>query len=324
MRRVVVLVVVLNLALAGCVGVDSPINGEDDDPQLAPSGELEMHHIDVGQADTTLIVTPTGETILIDTGDWRDDGEPVIEYLQQQDIDRIDHLVATHAHADHIGGHEAVIEHFETEEDGIGAAYDTGVPATSQTYERYLDAIEEHEVDLIEVGEDDMLPLAEENVTATILNPESPGGTDLHYNSMTLRIEFGDIAYLTTGDAESDAEARMVEEFSSELDAEIYQAGHHGSDTSSTEPFIEAVDPEYAVISSDYDSQYGHPHAAVLERFDEHNITTYWTGVHNTTVITTDGETIDTEPEQTFSTAPMDLLDEKPTADTNQRAITIP
>lgn len=324
MRRSLILVVVIALATAGCVGLDDPAGTDGEGPQPDPSGELELHHIDVGQADATLIITPEGETILIDTGDWREDGDTVIQYLQDHGIERIDHLVATHGHADHIGGHAAIIEEFETEQDGVGAAYDNGVPSTSQTYENYLDAIEDYEVDLFEVGEDDTLPLEDENVTATVLNPEEPGGDDLHYNSITLRIDFGEIAYLTTGDAETDAEQRMVDEQAGELDADIYQAGHHGSDTSSTEPFLDAVDPEYAVISSDYDSQYGHPNAEVLERFDEYEITTYWTGVHNTTVMTTDGESIDAETERTFSTAPLDLLEESPTASQTQRSVPAP
>jgi len=88
-----------------------------------PPGELEIHHIDVGQADSTLLITPDGETILIDTGHWTDDGETVVDYLDRHDIDRIDHLIATHAHADHIGGHAEIITEYETERDGIGTIY---------------------------------------------------------------------------------------------------------------------------------------------------------------------------------------------------------
>ena len=295
---------------------DTGDNGQDDtgdNGQDTPDGELELHHIDVGQADSTLIVTPEQETILIDTGDWRPDGEQVISYLEALDIDRVDHLVATHAHADHIGGHAAIIEHFEADGDGIGAAYDSGIAHDTLTYENYLDAIEEYDVDLFEVEEGDELPL-EGEVDATVLNPPAEdSGTDLHYNSITLAIEFGEFRYLTTGDAESDAESRLVDDWSEELDADLYHAGHHGSSTSSTEPFVEAVSPDIALISSAFDSQFGHPHDVVLERFTDHDIETYWTGVHGDTVFTTDGgDDISIQAEHDETTDPLELRDMKP------------
>ena len=106
------------------------------------------------------------------------------------------------------------------------------------------------------------------DATVDVLNPPSgDSGSDLHYNSVTLSIEFGEFSYLTTGDAEADAEERMVDEHGEQLEADVYQAGHHGSTTSSTTPFMNQVTPEVAIISSAYDSQYGHPHDEALEAF---------------------------------------------------------
>jgi len=343
-RSLLVLAVVLTVVLAGCSGLgiestenDGGVNSgdenttEDVDPgedTEQPSnesettnnvdGELEIHHIDVGQADSTLLITPDGETILIDTGDWRQSGQGVIDYLEAHNIDRIDHLVATHAHADHIGGHDKIIEHYETEHDGVGAAYDSGITSTSNTYDRYLDAIETYDVDLFEVREGDELPIDDETLNATVLNPDGDTGSDLHASSVTVAFEFGEFQYVTTGDAESDVEDRLVDDWDSELDADAYQAGHHGSSTSSTEPFIEAVDPSIAVISSDYDSQYGHPNDETLERFADFGIETYWTGVHGDVVLTTDGQNIDVETETEFSTDPLDILDETPSEDSDE------
>jgi competence protein ComEC len=293
---------------------DEPADNSEDEPADV-DGDLEIHHIDVGQADSTLLVTPDGETILIDTGDWRQDGSDVIAYLDSEGIDRIDHLVATHAHADHIGGHAAVIEHFETERDGIGAAYDSGVTHTSATYESYLDAIDEYAVDLFTVEEGDELPV--DGVGATVLNPPAgESGTDLHYNSVTIAFEFGEFGYLTTGDAENRAEERLVDDWRDRLDADAYHAGHHGSSTSSTAPFMDAVDPEIAIISSGYDNQYGHPHDEVLATFADRDIETYWTGVHGDVVLTTDGMGVDVRTDNEFSTDADDLRDERPDAET--------
>jgi len=339
MRRLLLVVSVIGIVvLAGCAGAGLDDGGSSDsEPSMdAPdepesesetesepesestesedlptnvAGKLEIHHLDVGQADSALIRTPDGETIVIDTGDWRQDGSDVIEYLDAHDVDRIDHLVSTHGHADHIGGHAAVIEHYETERDGIGAVYDSGVPHTSQTYERYLDAVEEHDVELFVVEEGDELPIDDANVSGLVVNPPAgDSGSDLHDNSVSIVFEFGDVRYLTTGDAERDAEARMIEAWADKLDADIYQAGHHGSTTSSTPPFLNTVDPEVAIISSNFDSQYGHPHDEILEAFAEREIETYWTGVHGDIVLTTDGSTTAIETETEFSSDADELL----------------
>ncbi|MDG5818700.1 ComEC/Rec2 family competence protein [Natronococcus sp. A-GB7] len=309
----VVVAVVAVLVLGGCIGDDGLDRGGEESEPDAPAGELEIHHVDVGQADATLLVTPSGETILIDTGDWRDDGRDVIDYLEERGVDRIDHLVATHAHADHIGGHAAVIEHLEEDGDGVGAAYDSGVVHTSATYDRYLEAVEAYDVTLFQVAEGDELPLEDDATDATVLNP--PGdesGDDLHYNSVALTVTFGEFTYLTTGDAERDAEQRLLEDRPEELAADVYQAGHHGSSTSSTEPFLDAVEPQVAVISSAEDSQYGHPHDEVLESFADRGVETYWTGVHGHVVVTTDGEETRVETEREAPTNPADLRDHEP------------
>ncbi|MCU4752073.1 MBL fold metallo-hydrolase [Halobacteria archaeon AArc-curdl1] len=334
MKRVLLVVVVATLlVLAGCVdgvGTDVPAVETDDSLDDADSsesndsdtengdrevdGELEIHHIDVGQADATLLIEPSGETMLIDSGDWRQGGADVIDYLEAQDVDRIDHLVATHGHADHIGGHDEIIAFYETERDGIGTVYDSGVAATSQTYDRYLDAIEDYDVELLIVEEDDQFEFGD--ATVTVRNPPAgDSGSDIHDNSVVLTIEFGNFSYLTTGDAEAGAEERIAEKYGDDLDADAYQAGHHGSSTSSTTPFMNQVDPDVAIISSAYDSQYGHPHDEVLAEFADRGIETYWTAVHGDVVLTTDGDGYEVQTANEFSTDAGDILEEKPIDD---------
>jgi len=290
------------LAVAGCVQPDPG----------PPEGALRIRHLDVGQADATLLETPEDETVVVDTGDWQQKAETVIHRLESLAIDHLDHLVATHAHADHIGGHAALIEHFETERDGIGLIYDSGVPHTSQTYQNYIDAVEEYDHDLLVVEEGESLPVGGIDVSA--VNPPTDGGDDLDYNCVALRVEHDDVTYLTTGDAGADAEGRMVADRGGQLPADIYQSGHHGSDTSSTALFLDAVDPARSVISSAYDSQFGHPDDAVLSRYAEFGIETYWTGVHSEVVLTIEGESVTVDTDESFSTDPLDILAEKPDA----------
>jgi len=325
---IVVLAVTALVALAGCAGAlgdgavgsndtaDAPLEyGTSTGSQPAgesSNGTLSVHFIDVGQGASVLVEGPTGETMLVDSGDWTADGEAVLAYLEARGVDRLDYLVTTHADADHIGGHAAVIEHFETEGDGIGAAYDPGVAHDTATYERYLDAVEGHGVDLLLVEEGDRLPLADDNASALVLNP--PAGEaegDFHDNSVALAVEFGGFTYLTTGDAERGTEQRLLAEWPAAVDADVYQAGHHGSSSSSTAAFVDAVDPRLAVISSDRDSQFGHPHDEVLATFANRDIETYWTGVHGDVVVTTDGDDIDVTTAEQFPADPDEMVDAK-------------
>nr|WP_231587956.1 ComEC/Rec2 family competence protein [Halostagnicola sp. A56] len=301
-------------------------NGDESDDinESLVDGELEIHHIDVGQGDSTLVVTPANETILIDSGDWRQDGDEVISYLEAQGIDRIDHLVATHADADHIGGHAAVIEHFETTGEGVGTAYDSGVPSDSATYGNYLNAVDEYDVELLIVEDGDELPI-EGNVSAQVMNPPTgDSGSDVNDNSVVLALKFGDFQYLAPGDVDTGVEQRLVDEWGSDLESNVYKAGHHGSSTSSSDGFIDAVNPEIAIISSAYDSQYGHPSDVVLERFAEREIGTYWTGVHGDIVVRTDGTSNEVETEESFSTDAQDILAETPDSDDETNALAPP
>ncbi|QLD90949.1 MBL fold metallo-hydrolase [Natronomonas salina] len=329
MRRLLaVLALCTLLATAGCTdagigleptdsteGTETPLqtpdstsspDGDGDDGTGA-EGELSVHYINVGQADATLLISPEGETMLIDSGDWRNDGETVIDYLEARGVDRIDHLVSTHAHADHIGGHAAVIDHFETEKDGVGAVYDSGVVHTSQTYENYLDAVERHDVTLYEVADGDEIPFP--GTATTVRNPVEPGGDDLHANGVVLDVRFGETTFLFTGDAEGPVEDRLVDDYGDDLDADVYQAGHHGSETSSSASFLGAVDPEVAVVSSGYDSQYGHPHDEPLQRFAERDTRTTWTATHGTTVVVSDGSALSVRTQHDVTTDPLELRD---------------
>ena len=312
-RRSATLVCCLLLVLAGCAGVGiAPDDGESDatptaTPAAPPDGSIDVHVINVGQADATLLRTD-GETMLIDSGDWRDDGETVLAYLDAHGIDRIDHLVSTHGHADHIGGHEAVIDHYETERDGIGAVYDSGTTHTSQTYERYLDAIERHDVTLFEVREGDEIPF--DGTATTVLNPAEPPENDLHADSVSLSIAVGDTSFLFTGDAERGAEARMLDAHGDRLAADVYHAGHHGSNTSSGPAFLDTVDPAVAVVSSAHDSQYGHPHDEPLERFAERGVAAVWTGAHGSIVFESDGETVTVRAQHDVTTDPLGIQGE--------------
>ena len=276
---------------------------------LTVNGSLELHFINVGQSVSTLVVTPAGETLLIDTGHFRDDGEHVLSYLKRHDVERIDHLVVSHNDADHIGGNAAIIEYYETEANGIGEVNDPGIGANTQTYSAYLDAVEEYNVDLVATREGDPLPV--EGIETQVMGPPEPylENEARNENSIVLKLTFGKTTFLLTGDAEDDQEAYLVEEYGSQLRATVLKAGHHGSKSSTSDTLLDAAQPEAVVVSSAYDSQYGHPDEETLQRVSERSIPTYWTATHGNIVLVSNGEDVTVRTQAQAPTDPSMLRD---------------
>jgi len=330
MSRCAVLVgfVVLLVVLAGCTGgvgggqdaTRTPTTGvvaaqnETTTGAGGPNGTLAVHVIDVGQGAATLVVGPTGETMLVDSGNWRDDGQYVLDYLRRLNVTRIDALVTTHADADHIGGHAAVIRYYETQADGVGAVYDPGIASSSQVYGRYLDAVERYNVTLYRTRAGDSIPLPGADVSVLAPPETDLAGGDRNSNSLVLRVAFGRTSVLLTGDAERAEEDYLVQRYGSGLHATVLQAGHHGSRSSSGPTFLDAVSPAAVVVSSDYDSQYGHPHQEVLDRLAARDIPTFWTAVHGTVVFESDGRTMTVLAQQPATTDPLALRSAEPVA----------
>jgi competence protein ComEC len=316
--------------LAGCSAPTAPASDGGESPQPASGdatveGTTEVHFINVGQSVATLIIGPTGETMLIDSGHFNDDGEYVLQYLQQQNIERIDYFVTSHNDADHIGGNAAVINYFETEADGIGAVYDPGIAAGTETYSEYLDAIEQHEVTLYETREGDSIPF--ENVSVQVMGPPDPylESEARNENSIVLKLTYGQTSFLFTGDAEDDQEAYLVEEYGSQLRATVMKAGHHGSKTSTSGALLDAAQPKAVIISSEFDSRYDHPNEATLQRLAERDIATYWTATQGHVVLTSDGAQVTVATQRSAPTEPMRLRDGSPvelgtTTDVERRA----
>ena len=306
------------ILLAGCAGTipgDPTSTDADTTPNStneAANGTLEVHYINVGQSVSTLIVSPDGETMLVDTGHYNDDGEHVLDYLQEHDITRIDHLVSSHNDADHIGGNAAVIEYFESEANSIGAIYDPGIAASTQTYGDYLDAVEEYDVTLYETREGDAVSFGE--IDVDVLGPPDPylENEARNENSIVLKFTHGETSFLLSGDAEDDQEAYLVDTYGAQLQSTVLKAGHHGSSSSSSGPFIDTVQPQTMVISSAYDSQYGHPTEAVLERFADRSIPAFWTATHGNIVLVSDGSAISVQTQRDAPTDPRAIRDAEP------------
>lgn len=211
--------------------------------------------IDVGQADCALVVCD-GMTMLVDGGNIGD-GERIISYLNDNDIDTIDLLVASHPHADHIGGLPEVMEKIK-----VKSAYLSPKTHTSAVYGRLLDSLDEQasDVHVPNTGDSFMLGRAE----CTFVGDGS-GFDDLNNSSLVMRVDFMEDSILFTGDMETPEEEKLLAE-NADLRCDILKVGHHGSDTSTSQAFFDAASPGIAVISVGKGNSYGHPSAKTLSR----------------------------------------------------------
>lgn len=246
-------------------------------------GELEVHFIDVGQADSILIKTSKGNSMLIDAGNNADD-DLVYSYLKSQGINTLDVVVGTHPHEDHIGGLDTVINNFS-----VNKIYMPKASSTTKTYEDVLLAIKNKGLKVTNPIAGSTFSIGDAKFT--ILAPNSSNYDDLNNSSIVLKMQYGSNSFLFTGDAEDVSERGMLNK-GYDLSADVLKVGHHGSESSTTESFLKAVSPKYAIIMVGKGNSYGHPHNDVLNRLKTNNINVYRTDESGTIIATTDGKTI--------------------------------
>lgn len=257
---------------------DRPKNDQTDNS----NGVLEVHFIDVGQADAILV--EQGESaFLIDAGN-NGDADLVLDYLEKQNIDKLEYVVGTHPHEDHIGGLDSVIQNFEVETVLMPAVdYDT------DTYNDVISSLEDKELQITfpEVGQIYTLGKTE----LTILSPSKDQYSELNLYSIAIRLVYGNSSFLFLGDCESLNEKEMLKTGLT-LDSDVIKLGHHGSDSSSSQEFLEAVTPEYAVISVGRNNEYKHPSPDVIERLEDLGTEVLRTDELGTIIFSTDGDTL--------------------------------
>jgi competence protein ComEC len=257
--------------------------------EIQPSQNLTIAFIDVGQGDSTLVILPNAKTLLIDGGERESSGK-VLANLQEHGLSHIDVVVATHPHADHIGGLIDIIKNVY-----VGQVLDSGQVHTTQTFEDFLDAMDTKQISLKSVREGDSINL-DPTVKIDVLNPPAglPHGVDneaeFNDNSVVLKLTYGEFSALLTGDMQERNEARLVFKNATALDAQVLKAGHHGSRTSSSSSFLNAVTPEVVIISLGAGNSYGHPHQEALDRLSAAGTEQIFrTDVDGTITLTTNG-----------------------------------
>ena len=275
--------------------------GETEVPQAAvdsfisKDADLEIHFIDVGQGDCSLIMWE-GASVLIDCGE-KEYADDVLDYLDEKGVDRLDYVIATHPHSDHMGGMSEIISDVE-----IGRVIAPKITAeltpTTKTYENFLKALQEKALKLTAAKVGTVYELS--GTTAASVDKQAPkfeilapvaDYSDLNNYSVTVKLTYGSTSYLFTGDIEKKAEKDILDS-GADVSADVLKVAHHGSSSSTSEDFFEAVSPQICVIQCGAGNDYGHPHAETLEAINGFGAEFYRTDLCGTVIVYSDGSQI--------------------------------
>jgi len=250
--------------------------------------DISVHFIDVGQGDCTLIQLPENKVMLIDAGENGYE-DKIFEYIDNLGIEKIDYLVATHPHSDHIGGMEEIIREYD-----IGEIYMPNAVTSTKTYENVLDEIAGKNMKINSAYAGKTI-FDYSGVRAEIISPQKGAEfDDLNNYSVVIRLVYGEKSFLLMGDAEKEIEEYILKNHT-DLKSDVIKVGHHGSSTSSKAEFIESVKPEYAVISCGKGNEYGHPHKETSKILKETGAEVLRTDKLGTIILRTDGKTVSVE-----------------------------
>ncbi len=277
-KKWLALLLTFSLLLSGCV-IETSV------PEMrAPVSGLTIHFIDVGQADCALLECG-GEYMLIDGGN-RDDSQLVVSYLEQQGVQSLTAVVCTHAHEDHVGGLPSVLAVYPVE-----AVYAPTNTYSSKIFDSFLYYTDQQGLNVTIPAPGDTLSLGD--AILTVLGPVK-SYPDPNNTSIVLKVEYGDTAFLFTGDMETDAENDMLDYWEGRVDwdCDVLKVGHHGSNTSTGYRFLYEVNPTYGVISVEKGNDYGHPHREPLSRLKQAGVVVLRTDELGHVIASSDGENV--------------------------------
>lgn len=263
----------------------NPAAAADNSSKNKRNGVLTSYYLDVGQGDCEFIELPNGECMLIDAADTGY-ADTILNFIQTLGYKKLNYLVATHPHADHIGSMADVIRALAPEH-----IYMPRTDCTTETYEGVLRAIAEKGLK-IKTAKAGVSILSEDGLSVEILSP-SIAYDDLNNSSAVILITYGDTRFLYMGDAESEAE----QDITADVKCDVIKVGHHGSDSSSSKAFIKRTAPKYAIISVGRDNRYGHPSNSVIKAWKREGAQVFRTDKQGVIAACSDGKSVSVAPQ---------------------------
>ncbi len=261
---------------------------------IAKENALSVYILNVGQADSIFVHFPDGRTMLVDGGNPRD-AEYILDFLHKNDVEKLDFLVATHPHSDHIGGLPEIIAEL-----GAEKYYMPKISHNTLVYEKTLQAIKNRNGKITTAKKGVVIAEGSANnvnFSAEIVAPCSADYAELNDYSAVILLSYGKKRILLTGDAETISENQIT----ADIDSDVLKVGHHGSETSTGEQFLKKVTPSAAIISVGKNNSYGLPDSSVLDRLEKYGCTVYRTDENGTVTVITDGSLLAVYPEKGYA-----------------------
>lgn len=272
--------ILTSFLLFGCNSIKNNLNRN-----IHPEdGKMLIHYIDVGQGDSILIQV-NKKNLLIDSGP-KSDKKKLFDYLSRSNLDKLDYVIATHPHEDHIGNMSEVIDNYD-----VLNFYAPKIQSTTKTFEKMIDSLKAKKlkINVLKKGTDSIN--LGENTRVTVFSPSKDSYEDLNNYSPVIKIQYGKTSFLFTGDAQKDVEKEIITS-NEDISADVLKVGHHGSSTSTTKEFLNKVRPSIGVISVGSDNSYNHPNSDTIKRLKDNNIKIYRTDKDGTVIISSDGSNI--------------------------------
>ncbi|MFN8578415.1 MAG: helix-hairpin-helix domain-containing protein [Candidatus Sericytochromatia bacterium] len=250
--------------------------------------DMNVNFIDIGQGDSELIQLPDGKNILIDAGD-KDATDKLVKFLKNKSINKLDLVVISHPHLDHYGGLLGLLNYVD-----VDKVLDSGAPTSSTTYLSLLKKFASKKTKFSIVRKGEELKFTD-NITLSVVAPEDPllkdTKSDTNNASIVAKLTHNKVSFLFTGDIESESQERILNGNKDFIKSDILKVAHHGSRYTSSNEFLDRVNPKIAVISCGVNNDYGHPHKETLKRLENKNIKVYRTDLQGDITIVSNGET---------------------------------
>lgn len=278
-RKILIVIVAFIIAITGYF-----FEGKEEFIPEKNNNDIRVHYIDVGQGDCIFVELTGGKNMLIDAGN-PENGSDIADYIRKLGVGKIDFVIGTHPHSDHIGGLSKVIYNFD-----IGNIYMPAVSHNTDLFYNLLKTIEDKGKSVEPAKSGKIIYLSDDGIKIEILAPKVDKYDNMNNYSVVVKLTYLETSFLFTGDIEKQVENSLLKD---NIDCDVLKVPHHGSSTSSTKKFIKAVSPEYAVISCGKDNDYGHPHTETILNLTNTNILR--TDELGTVVITSDGYKINVE-----------------------------